>query len=273
MDDFRGPQFLLPESKTNMGALVGGAGASWLLFFLLFALLVWLRPYQEVIRGLPEFQTPSLVYLQEVGLGGGGGGGGNRSLAPPRASETPRVKPVEAETIPVATPEPVVPPEPVIAAEAPAVASDVILAVPGPTANTSSPSLGPGGPGGAGTGDDRGIGPGDGVGLGPGEDRGVGDKVYQPGSGIINPTIISSAKPSYTSEAMLRHMQGTVLLECIVTRTGSVDACRVVRSLDAMFGLDEQALKAARQFRFNPGRRQGEPVAVRVLIEIAFNMR
>jgi TonB family protein len=48
----------------------------------------------------------------------------------------------------------------------------------------------------------------------------------------------------------------------------------VIRSLDGnAFGLDDEALKAASQFRFNPGRKDGVPVSVRVRIEIAFNMR
>jgi TonB family protein len=46
-----------------------------------------------------------------------------------------------------------------------------------------------------------------------------------------------------------------------------------VRSLDSAFGLDQEAIKAARQWRFAPGTKQGEPVPVLVTIAIAFTLR
>jgi periplasmic protein TonB len=268
-------RFLLPESKTNVGALVGGAGLSWSMIFLVLAFLMWLRPYQQMATALADFPAANLVYLEELGLSGGGGGGGNKSPAPPKMSEIPKLKAVEPDTVPVATPEPALPAETVIAAEASAITSSTTVVVLGPTTNTTSTSLGPGGPSGAGTGKGPGIGPGDGPGLGPGKGGNTGGDVFEPGPGISNPTLISAAKPSYTSEGMLRRVQGPVLLQCVVSRTGSVGSCSVLKSLDAnRYGLDDQALKAAAQFRFNPGRnRQGEPVPVRVNIEITFNMR
>jgi TonB family protein len=48
---------------------------------------------------------------------------------------------------------------------------------------------------------------------------------------------------------------------------------RIVRSLDSVFGLDNEAMKAVRQWRFSPGTRTGEPVAVLVTIELAFTLR
>ena len=47
----------------------------------------------------------------------------------------------------------------------------------------------------------------------------------------------------------------------------------MVRSLDSTFGLDQEAVKAARQWRFVPGMRLGEPVAVRITIELTFTLR
>jgi TonB family protein len=48
---------------------------------------------------------------------------------------------------------------------------------------------------------------------------------------------------------------------------------QVVRSLDSAFGLDQEAIKAARQWRFAPGTRLGEPVPVLVTIELTFTLR
>jgi outer membrane biosynthesis protein TonB len=47
----------------------------------------------------------------------------------------------------------------------------------------------------------------------------------------------------------------------------------VVRSLDPTFGLDQEAIKAARQWRFRPGRLMGEAVPVLVTIELTFTLR
>ena len=47
---------------------------------------------------------------------------------------------------------------------------------------------------------------------------------------------------------------------------------RVVRSLDA-YGLDEEAIRAARQWRFTPGRLGETPVDVLVILMIDFHIR
>jgi len=51
---------------------------------------------------------------------------------------------------------------------------------------------------------------------------------------------------------------------------GTVGDVKVVRSLDANYGLDQEAIKAAKQWVFAPGTRSGEPVPVMVSIELTF---
>ena len=72
---------------------------------------------------------------------------------------------------------------------------------------------------------------------------------------------------------MRAKVQGTVLLECVVLPDGSVGNVQVSKSLDPNFGLDQEAIKAAKQWRFRPGTRQGQPVAVLVTIELTFTLR
>jgi protein TonB len=72
---------------------------------------------------------------------------------------------------------------------------------------------------------------------------------------------------------MRAKVQGTVLLECVVQPDGSVSNVQIVRSLDSNFGLDQEAVKAARQWKFQPGTRLGEPVSVLVTIELTFTLR
>lgn len=72
---------------------------------------------------------------------------------------------------------------------------------------------------------------------------------------------------------MRTKMQGVVLLECLVLPDGAVGDLKIVKSLDKVFGLDEQALKAPKQWRFRPGGRFGQPVPVLVTIELTFTLR
>jgi len=68
---------------------------------------------------------------------------------------------------------------------------------------------------------------------------------------------------------MTNKIQGTVLLEAIVTRDGSATQIRVVRSLDAE-GLDREAVAAVAQWRFEPGRLGAAAVDVLVTIDVGF---
>ena len=72
---------------------------------------------------------------------------------------------------------------------------------------------------------------------------------------------------------MRAKVQGTVLLQCVVRPDGSVTDIQVLRSLDSVFGLDQEAIKAARQWRFAPGTRMGSAVPVQITIELTFTLR
>jgi protein TonB len=141
---------------------------------------------------------------------------------------------------------------------------------PPPAVDTSQ---GPGSGGGVGEGTGTGIGSGRGPGFGPGSGGGTGGGVYRPGNGVESPRLLRSVRPNYTGEAMRAKVQGVVRLEGVVMPDGTVGDVRVTRSLDSVFGLDQEAMKAARQFRFVPGMRFGEPVAVMVSFEIEFALR
>ena len=219
-----------------------------------------------------------IVWLDVPGPGGGGGGGGNQSPEPVKQVE---LKGKEKITVPVDKPPAIEqpkdkPPEdPIQNLTIPAqTLASADLAQAGALEGVpSSDSLGLGRGGGAGTGQGTGIGPGRGSGLGDGWGGGTGGGAYKPGNGVETPRLIREVKPQYTAQAMRAKIQGEVLLECIVMPDGSVGNIRVVRSLDAAFGLDQEAIKAARQWRFQPGTRQGQPVPVLVTIAIAFTLR
>ena len=72
---------------------------------------------------------------------------------------------------------------------------------------------------------------------------------------------------------MRAKIQGTVILECVVMPDGTVGQTSILKSLDPVFGLDQEAIKAAKQWRFRPGRKQGQAVPVLVSIELTFTLR
>jgi TonB family protein len=93
-----------------------------------------------------------------------------------------------------------------------------------------------------------------------------------PGTGVVLPQPLREMKPQYTVEAMRAKIQGSVLLECVVEKDGTVGSVLVVRSLDTRFGLDESAIAAAKQWLFRPGTKDGVPVSVLVTIELTFTL-
>jgi periplasmic protein TonB len=133
-------------------------------------------------------------------------------------------------------------------------------------------SLGPGVGGGVGEGVGTGIGGGRGPGIGEGSGGGIGGGVYRAGGLVTPPRVITEVRPTYTNRAMVDHISGSVVLELIVRSNGVPSNIRVVRSLDPG-GLDQEAVKAASQWRFEPGRLNGVPVDVIVVLQVDFHIR
>jgi TonB family protein len=265
--------------------LVPAFGAALLLEIAIVAVFVLISKYGPAIiitpAVMPEQPSNQMVWLADPGPGGGGGGGGNKMPEPPKKAELPGKDKI---TVPVEKPPRLEPPkqakvEPdpveqlVIPARTLSAGADslpgAIDTPPGPP----TPSLGSGTGSGAGTGQGSGIGSGTGSGLGQGSGGGTGGGVYQPGNGVTLPRILREVKPAYTSDAMRAKVQGTVLLQCVVRPDGSVSDIQILRSLDSVFGLDQEAIKAARQWRFAPGTRMGQAVPVQITIELTFTLR
>jgi TonB family protein len=237
-------------------------------------------PARDVITR-PEIVAvtlPRIVFIPNGPPGGGGGGGGNRQSGPIRRAEG---RGRDAATLRTRRPgriapaiETAAPVErlPQVLLDARPLASGTMdqpgLPVGGVSFGTST---GPGSGGGVGTGAGTGIGPGTGPGIGPGSGGGTGGGIYRPGGAVTSPRILAQTRPSYTSDALSAKIQGSVWLELVVTRDGTPDAIRVVRSLDP--GLDAEAIKAVREWRFAPGRLANVPVDVLVTVVMDFSIR
>ena len=252
------------KSRLLSGTVVHIVGV---LALLVIARFVPEKVYETI---LPERLPDDIVWLSDPGPGGGGGGG-NKAPDPPKQAELKGVEKitVPAEKPPEVTPEPV--PDPPVIEPQILIPAQTMAAAPTISPGAISASATTTDSRGSGTG--TGAGPGTGSGLGPGSGGGVGGGVYRPGNGVVLPIVLQERKPQYTAEAMRAKVQGTVLLEAVVLPDGTVGPVEVVRSLDSTFGLDQEAVKAAKQWRFRPGTRFGEPVAVLVTIELTFTLR
>jgi protein TonB len=143
-----------------------------------------------------------------------------------------------------------------------------------------------------GTNKGTGIGDGKGPGVGPGEDGNIGGGPRQSGNGESggslgnNPNgqprilrgseveqrarLLSKPEPQYTEEARRNQVTGTVVLRVVFSSMGEVVDIHAVRLLP--FGLTEKAIAAARQIRFQPATRGGQPVSVYMQLEYNFNL-
>ncbi|HYL67711.1 MAG TPA: energy transducer TonB [Candidatus Limnocylindria bacterium] len=206
-------------------------------------------------------------------VAGGGGGGGAHELQPasrgrlPKFSMTqltpPSARPVDARML--ATPTVIGPPE---------------LHLPSPNdpnwgdplAKVINGSNGPGSGAGIGSGSGGGVGSGTGGGVGPGEGGGTGGGVFNAGTGGYGyPQCLYCPHAEFSDEAMKAKYQGVVLLVAIITADGRATDIQVLRGLG--LGLDEQAVKAVRMWRFKPALGpNGKPASVRQTIEVTFHL-
>lgn len=84
------------------------------------------------------------------------------------------------------------------------------------------------------------------------------------------PELTYSVKPQYTSEARQAHLEGKVVLHVKILSSGKVEVLGIVHGLG--HGLDEQARRAAEQFRFKPALKEGAPVDFVTDIQITFQL-
>jgi len=82
--------------------------------------------------------------------------------------------------------------------------------------------------------------------------------------------ILFKPKPEYTEEARKLKIEGEALVRVLFTAAGEVRVLEVVRGLG--HGLDETALRAARQIKFKPAQRDGQPVDSTATVHIIYQL-
>lgn len=227
----------------------------------------WLRPPAIHASNMDFTPLEPVVspYLKPAKLRAGGGGG--QHDVKPASKGTPPKFSWDQVSRPMVHP----PIHPKIAMT-PTIIGNPDIKMPNPTlpnwgdplARSKSASLG--------TGRGNGLGNGNGNGLGPGEGWNTGGGLPSAGTGGYGiPQCLYCPRADYSDEAMKVKIQGVVELLAVVTADGRVTNIHVVKGLG--YGLDENAVKAARTWRLRPALGpDGKPSAVREIIEMQFQL-
>ena len=85
------------------------------------------------------------------------------------------------------------------------------------------------------------------------------------------PQLIEKTEPRCTDAALEAAINDTVHLGFMVNEKGRVVSPKVVKTPG--YGLGERAIEAVSEWRFEPGRKDGEPIAVKAATEMRFNCK
>ncbi len=226
---------------------------------------------KKQVVGLVTDISPYVLPASKSKAGGGGGGGDRDKLAASKGA------------LPKLSDKQITPPAVVVRNENPKLAVEPTVVVPpqiklpvtgqlgDPLSNVlGPPSNGTGSGGGIGSGSGGGVGSGRGPGVGPGWGGGIGGGAYRVGGGVSAPRALYAPDPEYSEEARKAKYQGTVVLWVVVGPDGRPHEIRVQRALG--MGLDEKAIEAVRQWKFEPARKDGQAVAVQINVEVNFRL-
>jgi periplasmic protein TonB len=260
------------------GAL-GSSAAHVVVLALIIGGTIWVRSL------VPKVQAKSTTTTELVDPGdfmplkaaktqaGGGGGGGDRDVLQASKGRLPKFS-LQQITPPAAVirnmnpklavePTVIVPPEIKVAMNNMPVLGD-------PKSSAVIPSNGTGGGSGIGSGYGGGVGSGTGGGVGPGIGGGMGGGYFRPGRGVTAPRVIYQTDPEFSEEARKAKYQGTCVLGLVVDANGRPTNIRVINALG--MGLDEKAIESVRNWKFEPGQKDGHPVAVEIAVEVDFHL-
>ncbi|MGD8440188.1 MAG: TonB family protein [Holophagae bacterium] len=91
------------------------------------------------------------------------------------------------------------------------------------------------------------------------------------GGNITEPEKLSGPNPVYPEAARRARIQGVVVLECTIGKTGDVQEVKVLRPLP--LGLTEAAIDAVKKWKFKPSTLNGKPVEVLYILTVRFNLQ
>lgn len=230
------------------------------------------KPKEQVVLLAPAMDVPVMKPAKTQSGGGGGGGDRDKFQAPKGNIPKPAMEQITPPAIVVRNDHPklavqptvVMPPQVKLAMNAPNLGNPTAAMPSGP------PSNGTGSGGGIGSGSGGGIGVGSGPGVGEGRGGGIGGGVFRVGGGVSAPKVTYQPDPEYSEEARKAKYQGVCVLSLIVGPDGKPRDVKIARSLG--LGLDEKAIEAVNQWKFEPAQKDGKPVAVAINVEVTFRL-
>lgn len=96
------------------------------------------------------------------------------------------------------------------------------------------------------------------------------DQIYKVGGDVSAPRIVHKEEPAYSAAARDAKVEGTVVLSLAITEGGIAESIKVVRGLHE--DLDRNAMAAVERWRFEPAKRQDQPVKVTATVEVNFRL-
>jgi TonB family protein len=204
---------------------------------------------------------------------GGGGGGGDGDLLQASVGRLPKssMQQITPPAAVIRNPVPKLPVEPtVIVPPDIRIPTNNMPDLGDPKSSATIPSNGPGKYGGIGPGSDGGVGPGHGHGVGPGDEAGWGSDTFRMGKGMTPPRVIYQTDPEFSEEARKAKFQGNCVLGLVVDASGRPTHIRVLNALG--MGLDEKAIESVKNWKFEPGKKDGHDVAVEIAVEVDFHL-
>ena len=91
---------------------------------------------------------------------------------------------------------------------------------------------------------------------------------YDPEAGITAPKLIQKVDPVYPEEARKNRIQGLVISEALIDRSGDVVDVKVVETADEVF--NQPTIDAILQWKFEPATKDGEPVNVIYVLTVNY---
>jgi len=91
------------------------------------------------------------------------------------------------------------------------------------------------------------------------------------GPGVVGPKATYNPNPVYPASASKDRITGSVMMEAIVDENGRVQNVKVVRPLRE--DLDKAAVDTFKRWRFEPARKDGQPLAATINVEMSFNLK
>lgn len=94
-------------------------------------------------------------------------------------------------------------------------------------------------------------------------------KIYEPKEVDRKARITKKSEPQYTEQARTNRTSGTVVLRVVLKSSGEVGDINVIKDLPD--GLTEECIRVAREIKFEPAMKDGNPVSQYARVEIHFH--